>query len=458
MKLSLVALFAAGCTATVQTPVVQPVPPPTVVVSAAPPPAPVVVASAPAPAPSSHPAYIHALTDLRAARGYLRRPAGVSVKWDENRAIREIDAAITEIKRASVDDGKNIDDHPPVDNGMVWGGRLQKALELVETARRDVNQEEDNGFANGLKNRAIGHIDLASLAIHEGMEVSHVQPTVVVAAPPAPTAPVAAPAGHPAYLHALTDLRTARGFLRRPAGAVVKWDENRAIREIDAAIHEIKKASIDDGKNIDDHPAVDNGMIWGNRLQKALELVETARRDVNEEEDNGFANGLKNRAIQHIDGASRAIHDGMTDAFHGAPPPAVVAQAAPPPAPAMNDHPAYLHAMADLRHVRALLERPAHPEVKWDENNAIHEVDEALREIRAASIDDGKPLSDHPPVDVHVGHRDRLRRAEEMLHKAAADIEQREDNNFAKGLRARALGHIRNAEHAVHEAMADRGH
>ncbi len=455
MKLSLVLLFAAGCTGSVQ---VQPAAPPPqpqpVVVEQPPPPAPA-PAPAPAPvpvaAPAQHPAYLHALTDLRAARGYLRRPAGAMVKWDENRAIREIDAAINEIKRASVDDGKNIEDHPAVDDHMVWGGRLQKALELVETARRDVNQEEDNGFAQGLKNRAIGHIDLASRAIHDGMADAHVQPAPVVAeAPPPPPPP--APAGHPAYLHALTDLRAARGYLRKPARAAVKWDEKRAIREIDAANGEIKKASIDDGKNIEDHPPVDDAMVWGGRLQKALELVETARRDVNQEEDNGFAQGLKNRAIGHIDLASRAIHDGMAEA----PPPApVVEQPAPPAAGA---HPAYLHAMSDLRHVRALLERPAHPEVKWDENNAIREIDAALGEIRKAAIDDGKPLSDHPAIDVHLGHRDRLKRAEEMLHQAAADIESREDNAWAQGLRGRALGHIRNAEHAVHEAMMDRGH
>jgi hypothetical protein len=50
------------------------------------------------------------------------------------------------------------------------------------------------------------------------------------------------PSKHPAYLHALTDLRAARSFLARPANAVVKWDENRAIRELDAAISEIKHA------------------------------------------------------------------------------------------------------------------------------------------------------------------------------------------------------------------------
>jgi hypothetical protein len=342
---------------------------------------------------------------------------------------------------------------------MMWGGRLQNALQLVESARRDVAQAEDNGYANGLKNRAVGHIDLAARAIHDGLSDAHVQPVAVVAPPPPPPPAPPPPAAHPAYLHALTDLRAARGYLRRPARANVKWDENRAIREIDAAINEIKSASIDDGKNIDDHPPVDEALVWGGRLQKALELVESARRDVNQEEDNNFARGLKNRAVSHIDLASRAIHDGMADAHiqPGAPIAEQPAPPPPPPPPGAGAHPAYLHAMSDLRHVRALLERPAHPEVKWDENNAIREIDAALGEIRQASIDDGKPISDHPSIDVHMGHRDRLKRAEEMLRQAAADIEQREDNNFAKGLRGRAVGHIRQAEHAVHEAMSDRG-
>ena len=178
--------------------------------------------------------------------------------------------------------------------------------------------------------------------------------------------------------------------------------------------------------------------------------------------DNNYAKGLQHRAIGHIDLASKAMFDdGMADA-HVQPGAPVAEQPAPPPPPppaaGPGAHPAYLHAMSDLRHVRALLERTDPPEVKWDENNAIREIDAALNEIRQASIDDRKPLSDHPAVDVHMGHRDRLKRAEEMLHQAAADIESREDNNFAKGLRGRALGHIRQAEHAVHEAMIDRGH
>ncbi len=446
-RLFLSSVLLAGCTATVTTapPPNNPPPQRTVVVEQAPPPA---AAPAPAPAPmppSKHPAYIHALSDLRTARSFLSRPAGkMQVKWDENRAIREIDAAIHEIKEASIDDGKNIDDHPAVDAGMIWGDRLHKSLELVETARKDLNEEEDNGFARGLKARAIGHVDIAARDIKEGMEdAAHMPPPVVVAAPP--------PSKHPAYLHALTDLRTARSFLSRPTGKLaVKWDENRAIREIDAAIKEIKEASIDDGKNIEDHPPVDAAMVWGDRLHKSLELVETARKDLNEEEDNGFARGLKARAIGHVDLAARNIKEGVEDASHMPPPVAVAVVAGP------GDHPAYLHALSDLRTARSLLEKPAHPDVKWDEQNAIREIDAAINEIKGAAIDDGKPMSDHPPIDAHLAHRDRLKQAQELLHKAAHDIDEREDNNFAKGLRARANGHINNAEHAVHEAAEDR--
>jgi hypothetical protein len=264
---------------------------------------------------------------------------------------------------------------------------------------------------------------------------------------PVVTAPPPAPSQHPAYLHALTDLRHARGFLAKPAGAMVKWDEKRAIHELDEAIREIKEASIDDGKNLEDHPPIDAALVWGDRLHKSLELVESARRDVNEKEDNAFARGLEGRAIGHIDGAARDIKEGIEDANHMPP--------APPPV-AVNEHPAYLHAITDLRLARALLEKPARPDVKWDEQNAIREIDGALKEIKEAAIDDGKPLSDHPAVDAKLNHRDRLKQAMELLRKSAKDVEEKEDNAFAKGLRGRAVGHIHNAEHAVHEAVEDR--
>ena len=57
------------------------------------------------------PAYLHALSDLRAARHYLNDGwAWEPVRHDDNAAIRQIDAAINEIKQASIDDGKGLND------------------------------------------------------------------------------------------------------------------------------------------------------------------------------------------------------------------------------------------------------------------------------------------------------------------------------------------------------------
>ena len=166
---SLMATGALGCTAHAQVSAAPPPPPPAVVVEAQPappppaPPPPVVAQPAPPPPapppPAVHPAYLHALTDLRNARFNLERKGGdPNMKWDEHVAIEAIDRALAEIKRASIDDGKNINDHEPLDAREPRRGRLHKALDALRAARKDVNQEEDNAYAQGLKARAIVHI------------------------------------------------------------------------------------------------------------------------------------------------------------------------------------------------------------------------------------------------------------------------------------------------------------
>jgi hypothetical protein len=124
--------------------------------------------------PGKHPAFMHALTDLRTARGHLAaRKGNPEMKWDEHTAIREIDAAINEIKQAALDDGKPIEDHPPVDAKKDWPGLMHRALELLEQARHDVDGEEDNAFARGLKHRAQEHIDAAINFTKQGLANAH---------------------------------------------------------------------------------------------------------------------------------------------------------------------------------------------------------------------------------------------------------------------------------------------
>jgi hypothetical protein len=113
--------------------------------------------------PGKHPYYLHALTDLRAARWLIEhRPGDAAVSAHEDVAITEIDKAIGEIKHAAIDDGKDIHDHPPVQGvPNEWAGRLHKAVEILHKVHNDVAREEDDPMTRGLRDRAVGHIDEA---------------------------------------------------------------------------------------------------------------------------------------------------------------------------------------------------------------------------------------------------------------------------------------------------------
>ena len=131
-----------------------------------------VVAPPPPPPAPHHPAYLHALTDLRDARWNLEHRAGdAAVSTQEDVAIVEIDRAINEAKTAAMEDGKNTAQHPPEDARIDRRGRLHHAVELLRKARKDVAEGESNPQAVELRNRVIGHIDLAiqatERAIHD---------------------------------------------------------------------------------------------------------------------------------------------------------------------------------------------------------------------------------------------------------------------------------------------------
>jgi hypothetical protein len=120
----------------------------------------------------------------------------------------------------------------------------------------------------------------------------------VVAAPPP------RPPHHPAYLHALSDLRAARWLIEhRPGDWAQTSDEVDAVRQIDASINDLKQAAYTDGKNPADHPPVDERADHPGRIHEALQYLRKARADISSEEDNPNAQGWRNRAIGHIDGA-----------------------------------------------------------------------------------------------------------------------------------------------------------
>jgi hypothetical protein len=121
-------------------------------------------------AQGKHPAYLHALTDLRAARAHIEARGGNGeMRHEEKEAIKEINDAIDDIKKAAVEDGKDTNEHPPVDAGLDRPGQLHRAKELLQRAHEDIAREEDNGWARGLQQRSFAHIDKAIHRVDEAI-------------------------------------------------------------------------------------------------------------------------------------------------------------------------------------------------------------------------------------------------------------------------------------------------
>jgi hypothetical protein len=124
--------------------------------------------------PGPHPAYLHALSDLRAARHYLNDGWTFgAVRHDDDAAIREIDAAIDEIKKASIDDGKGLNDPFRIDAHLSPHDRFRKANELLLSAHNDLSKAEDVPQARGLRDRAVGHVDRAHQIVDNAWRTAH---------------------------------------------------------------------------------------------------------------------------------------------------------------------------------------------------------------------------------------------------------------------------------------------
>jgi hypothetical protein len=122
----------------------------------------------------THPAYLHALSDLRAARHYLADGwAWSPVKHDDDAAIREIDAAIDEIKKASINDGKGANDPYHIDASLSPHDRFRKANELLFSAHNDLSRAEEVPSSRGLRDRAIGHVDRAHKIVDAAQRTAH---------------------------------------------------------------------------------------------------------------------------------------------------------------------------------------------------------------------------------------------------------------------------------------------
>jgi hypothetical protein len=234
-------------------------------------------------------------------------PEEPNVMRDMQTAAGLTENAIRELDAAAMFDRRDLDEHPPVDIHMGRGSRFREILRLLGSARGDIEQEEDNPRASVWRNRAFRSIDDAMAMVRKGgydKFTDEMRPPM----PPPPTA-------HPHYLSAISDLRYARALLYRPDWRDVMRDQRAAVDAIDHAIAEAKRAAIDDGKNIDDHPPVDARMAWDGRFQKAMDLLNSATRDLSTEEDNHFAAEWRAVARADVDRARGLVAKAMRDSW-----------------------------------------------------------------------------------------------------------------------------------------------
>jgi tetratricopeptide (TPR) repeat protein len=253
-----------------------------------------------------HPAYLHARSDLRRATLLMRIPDEPNVNRDMAVAVDLTEHAIHELDDAARWDRKDLDDHPSIDTHLGRGGRFREIIRLLEGARRDIEHEEDNPVAREWRNRAFHNIDEAIAVVRKG-GYDKFTDEARMAAP--------MPSAHPAYLHAISDLRYARALLYREDWRPVMRDQQAAVEEIDHAIGEAKRAAIDDGKNIDDHPPIDRGLGWEGRFRKAMELLNSAEHDLSEAETNGAASAWRNAALGNVQHAKAFVGKAMRDSW-----------------------------------------------------------------------------------------------------------------------------------------------
>jgi hypothetical protein len=119
--------------------------------------------------PGAHPGYLHGLDDLRAAYVALHHDAPGNVEREQAAALRELDAAFRDARRAAAYDGKNLADHPPVDANVYGRRRLDAALVALQDAHAQFTQYESNGPDRGWQHRTVVHVDAAIAHVKRAM-------------------------------------------------------------------------------------------------------------------------------------------------------------------------------------------------------------------------------------------------------------------------------------------------
>lgn len=111
------------------------------------------------------PHYLQALTELRTARDYFQ----YDIKRygaERHHIVEEINKAIDEVKHAAWDDGKNTKFAGPGDAPNGWAP-IHYGYNSLKAARKYVAMGIDTPQNEGLRDRALHHIDEAQITVDQ---------------------------------------------------------------------------------------------------------------------------------------------------------------------------------------------------------------------------------------------------------------------------------------------------
>jgi hypothetical protein len=110
------------------------------------------------PAKAQEPRYLHALANLRAAKDWVNQDHRPAFKDARKDAVKEIDMAINDIKKAAHDDGKSTEFTPPPGQNTDPDRPILSARTLLDEAFKDCQAGTDIPQNAGLQARAMDHI------------------------------------------------------------------------------------------------------------------------------------------------------------------------------------------------------------------------------------------------------------------------------------------------------------
>jgi len=124
-------------------------------------------------------------------------------------------------------------------------------------------------------------------------------------------------------------------------------------------------------------------------------------------------------------------------------------------APARN--PDYVHALPDLRTARWLLTpQPGDPPLRTNEDQAIQDINLAIRAVIKSGLYDSTDVSEHEQMQMAQDHTTRMHQALDLLHRAHAYLSKEAPDPMGTLVRNQVLEDIDRAGRAVGLALEAR--